>query len=300
MIKPAKSASSVVLWVCLSACGEQVGGFLHGNVSDEVVEISGDVVSRVDGSAIGTHEVERLAQVGNLPPDAALSRLQAERLLGQEAKSRGYERQAQTELLAREALVQELLIDAVEPVEVSTAELEAEYETQKARFKQPEKRRSVHILATPDPAGGQEAARRAEAFIQKTIEGLLFSREPEAALAAASGATDPAFKVAVQELPLAADDGTFVPEFSRALFAARAPGVVPNVVKTQYGYHAILISEIVPAREEPQSVAFETLRREIATRKQAQRLDALLTDLRKRTPVKFAPDAQKILATLDF
>ncbi|HTU61294.1 MAG TPA: peptidylprolyl isomerase [Polyangiales bacterium] len=290
----------MVLWVCLSACGEQVSGFLHGGDSHEVVEISGDVVSRVDGSAIGTHEVERLAQVGNLPPNAALSRLQAERLLGQEAKSRGYERQAQTELLAREALVQELLVDAVEPVEVSTAELEAEYATHKARFKQPEKRRSAHVLAIPDPAGGEAAARSAESFIQKTIESLLYTREPEAALAAASGMSDPAFKVVVQELPLSADDGTFVPEFSRALFAVRAPGVVPNVVKTQFGYHAIWVHEIVPAREEPQSVAFETLRGEIATRKQTQRLDALLNDLRKRTPVKFAPDAQKILATLDF
>lgn len=295
-----KPTLSVVLCVCLSACAEQVSGFLHGSDSNEVVEISGDVVSRVDGSAIGTHEVERLAQVGNLPPNAALSRLQAERLLGQEAKSRGYERQAHTEFVAREALVQELLVDAVEPVEVSTAELEAEYEKQRARFKQPEKRRSVHVLATPAPNAGAESARSAESFIRKTLEELLDSPDREAVLAAAGGASDAAFKVVVQELPLAADDGTFVPEFSRALFSTQATGVVPNVVKTQFGYHAILIREIVPAWEDPQSVAFETLRGEIATRKQAQRLDSLLSDLRKRTRVKFAPDAQKILATLDF
>jgi hypothetical protein len=49
-----KPTLSVVLWVCLSACGDQVSGFLRGSESDEVVEISGDVVSRVDGSAIGT------------------------------------------------------------------------------------------------------------------------------------------------------------------------------------------------------------------------------------------------------
>jgi len=295
-----KPTLSVVLWVCLSACGEQVSGFLRGSESNEVVEISGDVVSRVDGSAIGTHEVERLAQVGNLPPTAALSRLQAERLLGQEAKSRGYERRAHTELLAREALVQELLVDAVEPVEVSTADLEAEYQTQRARFKQPEKRRSVHLLATPEPAAGPDAARNAQSFIEKTLEQLLYASDREMVLAAAGGVSDPAFKVVVQELPLAADDGTFVPEFSRALFSTQAAGVVPNVVKTQFGYHAILIREIVPALEQPQSAAFETLRPEIVTRKQAQRLDALLSDLRKRTPVKFAPDARKILATLDF
>ena len=295
-----KSALSVVLSVCLSACGEQVSGFLHGSEPAEVVEISGDVVSRVDGSAIGTHEVERLAQVGNLPPSAALSRLQAERLLGQEAKSRGYERRSQTELIAREALVQELLVDAVEPVQVDPAEIEAAYQAQKGRFNQPEKRRGAHVLAVPDPAGGVTAEQSAEAFIQETIRALLYSRDVEATLAAASGSSAPNFKVAVQELPLAANDGTFVPEFSRALFSIRAPGVVPDVVKTQFGYHAILVREITPPKNDPQSVAFETLRREIAAGKQAQRLEALLSDLRKRTPVKFAKDAQKILATLDF
>jgi len=289
----------VLLCVCLSACGEQVSGLLHGE-SDEVVEISGDVVSRVDGSAIGTHEVERLVQVGKLPPSAALSRLQAERLLGQEAKSRGYERRTETEITAREALVQQLLVDAVEPVDVTPAEIEAAYQAQKGRFDQPEKRRGAHVLAIPDPAGGQSALQAAEAFIQETIRTLQYSRDVEATLAAAGGAQVDHVKVVMQELPAAANDGTYVPEFSRAFFSVSAPGVVPDVVKTQFGYHAILVREIVPPHSEPESVAFETLRREIATRKQAQRLDALLSELRKRTPVKFAPDAQKILATLDF
>jgi hypothetical protein len=295
MIKPALSI--VVVWACLSACGEQVSGFLHGNETSEVVEVSGDVVSRVDGSAIGAQEVERLAQVGNLPPNAALSRLQAERLLGHEARSRGYERHSQTELMAREALVQELLLDAVEPVEIETAELEAAYLAQKARFTSPEKRRATHVLAMPVSAAGQHSA---EAFVRQTIRALQSSQDREATLVAARGEASGDFSVVVQDLPLAADDGTFVLEFSRALFSVPEPGVVPEAVKTQFGYHAILVREIVPALNEPKSVAIETLRGELATRKRAQRLDALLGDLRKRTPVKFSPDAQKILAALDF
>jgi parvulin-like peptidyl-prolyl isomerase len=297
MIKP---AASIVVCVCLSACGEHVSGFLHGNETAEVVDVSGDVVSRVEGSAIGVIEVERLAQVGNLPPNAALLRLQAERLLGQEAKARGYGRHSQTELVARQALVQELLSDAVEPVEVETAEIEGAYQAQKARFSQPEKRRGTHLLAIPTAAAGPRAALSAEAFVLQTIRALQSSQDPQATLLAAQTESSGDFSVVVQELPLAANDGTFVPEFSRALFSVPAPGVVPDVVKTEFGYHAILVREIVPARNEPQSVAFETLRGELATRKQAQRLEVLLSDLRKRTPVKFAPDAQKILASLDF
>jgi parvulin-like peptidyl-prolyl isomerase len=294
-----RATPKVVLLCCVLACGDQVGGFLHGHEASEVVEVSGDVVSRVNGSAIGVTEVERLAQVGKLPPNAALERLQAERLLGQEANERGYARRSHTELIAREALVQELLANVVEPVEVSQQELEQSYASQKSRFTQPEKRRATHVLAKLDPSAGPEAKAVAQAFIKQTIRALQTSRDSQETLAMAKAESSPSFSVEVQELPLAADDGTFVAEFSRALFSLDAPGVVPEPVNTEFGYHAILLTEIVPALDEPQSVAFETLRQEIVTRKRTQQMQALLTDLRKHTRVKFADDTQKILATLD-
>lgn len=292
-------ATLLVVCSCALACGEQVAGFLHGHESSEVVEVSGDVASRINGSAIRVPEVERLAQVGHLQPSAALERLQAERLLGQEARERGYALRSHTELVAREALVQELLTNVVEPVDVSQQEIEAAYASQKSRFSQPEKRRATHVLAQLDPQAGADAHAAAEAFIKQTIRALRGSKDTQATLAMAKSESSPDFRVQVQELPLAAEDGAFVPEFSRALFSIDAPGVVPEPVHTQFGYHAILLTEIVPAFEEPQSVAFETIRQEIATRRRTQQLQALLADLRKNTRVKFAEDAQKILATLD-
>ncbi|HET8932646.1 MAG TPA: peptidylprolyl isomerase [Polyangiales bacterium] len=289
----------VVIVSCVLACGDQVGGFLHGHESSEVVEVSGDVVSRINGSAIGVTEVERLAQVGKLPPNAALERLQAERLLGQEASERGYARRSHTELVAREALVQELLVNVVEPVEVSQRELEQSYASQKSRFTQPEKRRATHVLAQVASSAGPDAQAAAQAFIKQTIRALQGSKDAQPTLEMAKGESSPHFRVQVQDLPLAANDGTFVPEFSRALFSLDATGVVPEPVHTEFGYHAILLTEIVPALDEPQSVAFETIRQEIVTRKRTQQLQELLSDLRKRTRVKFADDTQKILATLD-
>jgi parvulin-like peptidyl-prolyl isomerase len=288
------------MFSCALACGEQVGGLLHGHESAEVVEISGDVVSRINGSAIGVTEVERLAHVGNLPPHAALARLQAERLLGQEAHERGYARRSHTEYVAREALVQELLVHVVEPVEISQAELEAAYQKQKMRFSQPEKRRATHVLAKLSKGAGPNAERSAEAFIKQTIRALQSSNDTQATLAAARAESSADFAVVVEELPPSADDGTFVPEFSRAMFGMSATGLFPEPVHTEFGYHAILLTEIVPASEQPQSVAFETLRQEISTSKRTQKLQTLVADLRKSTRVKFAPDAQKILATLEF
>src|ERR1700712_2830934 len=105
----------LLLSTCAAACSEQVGSFLRGHESNEVVDISADVVSRINGSAIGIDEVERLAHVGELPPNAALQRLQAERLLGQEARDRGYADRSRTREVAREAEVQAFLANVVEP-----------------------------------------------------------------------------------------------------------------------------------------------------------------------------------------
>ena len=74
---------------------------------------------------------------------------------------------------------------------------------------------------------------------------------------------------------------------------------MPEPVHTEFGYHAIVVKEIVPAVDEPQSVAFETLREELATSKRTLRLQSLLQDLRGKTRVRFSADAQKILAALD-
>jgi parvulin-like peptidyl-prolyl isomerase len=289
------------LCTCAVACSEQVGSFLRGHESDEVVDISADVVSRINGSAIGIAEVERLAHVGDMQPDAALQRLQAERLLGQEARDRGYADRSRTREVAREAEVQAFLANVVEPVDISTEELEAAYAAHKDRFSQPEKRRGTHVLAQLAPNAGPDAIKAAEAFIVQTIRALRDddSNDSAAALEQVRAQSSSLFKVVVQELPLAAREGSYVPEFSSALFSIKAPGIVPEPVHTEFGYHAILVSEIVPALEEPRSVAYETLRGELATSKRTQRLQELLHDLRASTRVSFSADAQKILAALD-
>ena len=102
----------------------------------------------------------------------------------------------------------------------------------------------------------------------------------------------------MQDLPLARAEGMFVPEFSRALFSQSGLGVVPEPVRTQFGYHAILVTEIVPARGTPRSEALELLQAELGTHLHEKRVTALLTELRQRTPVTYARDVDSALAGL--
>jgi len=287
---------------CLCAaygCNEQIGGLLQGHEPAEVIEVSGDVVSRVNGSGIGAQEVARLAEVGKLTAEAALDRLQDERVLGQEAERRGYGASPRTREVVRKAQVQALLKSAVEDVAVSQDSLEAEYRAQAARFHTPERRAAMHVLARLPPDADKRAERAAETFIAQTIRALKAPAQRAEVLEAARSETSDLFQVVVEDLPPAAYDA-YVPEFSSALFSLVAPGVVEDPVHTSFGIHAIVVTDIIPAKSQPRSVAFETLREEVTARQEKERFGALLADLRSRARVQLSPDAQNVLATLDF
>ena len=89
-----------------------------------------------------------------------------------------------------------------------------------------------------------------------------------------------------------------MPEYLAALFSQSELGVVPRPVRTEYGYHGIVVTEITPAVITPKPEAFATLRAELTTAKRKTRLDALLRELQQRTPVRYAADTEGQLAQL--
>jgi hypothetical protein len=204
-------ALGFVLW--LSSC--------HGGPSSgaegprrRATEARGDVVSSVDGMAITGAEVERLANAGKLSAQAALQRLQAERLLADEAERRGYGSETETQHVMRQALVQALLTRDVEAVEIPAAEVDAAYAAGRTRFEKPELRTASHVLAQlPAKASPQQDA-EAEAFIRDVIRRLNASDDLHATLDALRSEHPSAFQVVVEQLPASPAKGAFVPEFS--------------------------------------------------------------------------------------
>lgn len=237
-----------------------------------------------------------------MAPQDALARLTAERLLEDEAERRGYGARLETEQVARQALVQALLERAVEQApetQVSQTEIDAAYVAARERFEVPEQRTATHVLAALPRQPSADQDRDARAFIADAIRRLQAGGDREATLNALAAEPPGDFSVQVQQLPAAPAHGMFVQEFAEALFSLSAPGVVPEPVRTQFGYHAIVLTHIEPAHATPRAEADATLRSELETKKRKVRADALLLGLKDRTHITYAPDGAKLLADLE-
>jgi hypothetical protein len=261
--------------------------------------VSGEVVSTVNGERIGSAEVERLTSAGDLTPAAALARLEAERLLAEEAVRRGYAEQRETAQVARQALVQALLERDVEPQAVDETEIAAAYEKQHARFETPEKRSATHLLAFLPKGASAEQDRAARSFCESASRQLMAASDRAAMLSQLQAFKSPLFAVRLEQLPLVAADGSFVPEFEHALFSLRTPGVVPTPVKTPFGWHVLIVTAIEPATRVPLSAARRDLQRELAVNKRKQAVDALLATLERRSNVSYSEKVQQALAALE-
>ena len=83
--------------------------------------------------------------------------------------------------------------------------------------------------------------------------------------------------------------GVMVPEFEKAAFS-QPVGVVGEPVRTEFGWHIILVTKREPARERRfEEVRDDLAEREIATRIEKRRLE-LLAPLREAATIEFDPD----------
>jgi parvulin-like peptidyl-prolyl isomerase len=298
------SQSRARLWLsaaclALSTCQPQ-GTNERGMPAWGRAAVSDDVVSTVDGARIAATEVSALARAGGLSTAAALARLEAERLLAQEAARRGYDSHAQTRSVGRQALVQALLSRDIESQSVDEDEIRAAYAREHTRFETPEKRTATHLLAFLPKGASAEQDRAAREFCEMASRELRNASDRQATLAQLRTTQSALFAVKVEDLPAVANDKSFVPEFQRALFSVPAPGVVEAPVKTEFGWHVIIVTAIQPATHLSLESARPQLRQELAVRKRKQALEALLAKLRRGTPVQFSASAQQALATLEF
>jgi PPIC-type PPIASE domain len=261
-----------------------------------------DVVGHVDGQPIHAAEVDRLARDSDMTPQAALGRLTAERLLEDEAERRGYGARLETDHVARQALVQALLERAVEhapETQVTQVEIDTAYAAARERFEVPELRTATHVLAALPKQASPEHEREAREFIADAIRRLRSNVDRDATLDALRAEKPADFQVQVQQLPAAPAHGMFVQEFADALFSLNAPGVVPEPVRTPFGYHAIVVTDIEPAHNAPRPEADATLRTELETQKRKARVDALLAELKNRARITYVPDGARLLAELE-
>lgn len=239
------------------------------------------VLVRGEGVSITALDVE--ADLANRAPeqrDLVLTRpqdvqqiamsLYIRRVLAEQARRAG---EADTPLfrarlrLLEERALSDLRLEGAEAAALAdTSALEnlarATYRAQPERFDAGEQVRARHILVRADRDDAEALAREilAEASAPGADFADLARRKSDDVSSAARGGDLGAF-----------GRNRMVPAFESAAFGLKAPGLVPEPVQTEFGYHVILVEEIRPAGRQ----AFEDVR--------ASLLDEARTALAKRT-----------------
>lgn len=260
--------------------------------------VGGRVISTVDGHPITVADVQAAARAAGVSPRVALQRLQDEELLAAAAARAGIG-ETEGRRAARQAAVQRLLAEEVEaavgPDAVDPAAIEAAFEESLERFERPERRSSVHLLARipEDAPPGAEA--EAEAWIAARHREIAEAPDAEAAVLAYQTRPpgDRTFEVLAESVPALPRDGAADPAYLRALFSPEAEGLVDAPVRTSFGWHVVVVTEIEPRWEATREEALETLREERLASLRHARLTALLQRLAAESEIEVDPEAAR-------
>ncbi|MFW5924898.1 MAG: peptidyl-prolyl cis-trans isomerase [Myxococcota bacterium] len=260
--------------------------------------VGGRVVSTVDGEPITAAEVARGAREAGLEPRVALRRLQQAILLAREAERRGYGTRPAVRRAQRKAAVQSLLEREVEravsPEDVSEEGIRRAFEARRDSLARPERRASQHVLAKVADEASEDEVAAARRSIERALRDLRQAeRSPEGwqsvldGYRARPGGGD--LEVVVEDLPPVDRDASFAEPYLETLFEAERIGPVDEPVRTDFGWHAIVVTEIHPAREGSLEALRSELRDTLVTEKRHRRLVELVGSLERDLAVERYP-----------
>jgi peptidyl-prolyl cis-trans isomerase C len=223
--------------------------------------------------------VDQVTKQGNQPRTPELERqikdeLVLREIFLQEAERRGLQRspdyKTQMDIARQSILIRELFTDFQKTSAVTDADVQAEYDKFKGQAGEKEFR-ARHILV--------EKEDEAKDLIAKLKAGAKFED-----LAKASS-KDPGSAQNGGDLDWAAP-GNYVPEFSQAMTKLEKGQFTQEPVKSQFGYHVILLEDVRQA----QFPSLEEVKPQITQRLQQQKLAKFRDDLKAkaRTDYKFA------------
>lgn len=181
--------------------------------------------------------------------------------------------------LVRLNLTLQGLIPHVAAVTVSEAELQRLFAERRAQYDQQEQVRVSHILIRVDAPTDDERARQTITLVR----GRLAKGEKFADLAR-QYSEDPGSKDRGGDLDFVRK-GALVPEFEKVAFALK-PGEISQAVKTQYGYHLILLHERKAAHQATFAEAQAKLREQVVEERQEAAFQKWLAAERKRATIQ--------------
>jgi len=158
-------------------------------------------------------------------------------------------------------------------VKVTDEDVKAYYESNKDKFKEPEKIKVSHILVDTEAEAKDILAK-----LQGGADFAALAKEKSKCPSKENGG----------ELGLLSK-GQTVPEFEQAAFALQ-PGQLSGVVKTQFGYHIIKVTEKQPEKVMALDGIKDQLKQMILADKQKERFELLVKDLKDKNKVVIYKD----------
>lgn len=198
------------------------------------------------------------------------------------------------------------LAESLGSSDVSDAEVKAFYTRNVDKFKYPEKVRASHILVAVNPEeitevvkSEPENANLSEAEVKAKVDAQIKEKAAKANSLLAEAKKNPAdfAKLAKEN----SDDTTsaqkggelgffakneMVPEFANAAFKAK-PNTVVGPVKSQYGYHIILVKDRMAAGQEPFEKVKSSIKDYLTNQKQLEQIDKLVESLKKNATIEY-------------
>lgn len=234
---------------------------------------SGEVarpVARVGGRSIGSAEVEDLAAAEAIDIEDALQRLIDQELLAQEAERLGFTVDRDGERPIERLMVRAMLHEMEKentPESISEKELREDYAMYEDKFRIPERRRTWHILV-------KDKGDEAEALAASILRELQRAQDPHTVFERyADGAPQGnELEVLAEELPPVTEKAGLEKSYKDAIFAAKSTGPLKSLVETSYGWHAIVVAEILPAEQLSMSDVEEASRLRISQGKRTAML----------------------------
>lgn len=211
--------------------------------------------------------------VGNMIMMRELAQRAREQKIGPDSAQMAWQKEYQSVVW----LVKDYQARAVEQAKVEV-DLEAQaqelYIAEPERFMSPDKVAAAHILVQVKGRTDEEAQELIESVRKRAVAGESFAQ------LAKDYSEDKGSRVKGGSLG-EFEAGQMVPEFSEAAFALAKPGDISEVIKTQFGYHIIVLNKKVPGTKRPFKKLKPKLIEELKQGLAKATIDTMLGDLRQ-------------------
>lgn len=248
------------------------------------------IAARVNGTPITNKEIEMILKQQRGMPDTPETRkmiidnIAMQLIVAQEAVKKGLDKTPDTmselEMAKQSVLAQAFVQDYMKTNEITEAQLAAEYDKLKAQASG-QQYKARHILVKTE-----DEAKAIIAKLNKDVKSF-------DALAKAKS-LDPGSKAKGGDLGWF-DKKTMVPEFSDAVAKLEKGKFTETPVKTQFGYHVIILDDTRPETFPP----MEQIKADLTRRLQQEKLTKMLDDMKAKAKIDIvaaAPAAPAIPA----